>query len=133
MHLSGVILRNENGEILLIHRATPRLTQWEIPGGKIEPDEAPSSAAAREALEELNVDVSIVRELGSDSFEEDGHSIMYTWFLGDTNDGEPQIGEPDKYDGMRYWPVQELSRTTEAISPNTVNFIRHLNTGLVQI
>src|ERR1700678_724708 len=122
MHLSGVILRNENGEILLIHRATPRLTQWEIPGGKIEPDEAPSSAAAREALEELNVDVSIVRELGSDSFEEDGHSIMYTWFLGDTNDGEPQIGEPDKYDGMQTNAVQHHHRTTEALQPTTVKF-----------
>jgi 8-oxo-dGTP pyrophosphatase MutT (NUDIX family) len=95
MHLSGVILPNKNGEILLIHRATPRRTQWEIPGGKIEPNEEPPVAAAREALEELGVEVSIIRELGSESFEEDGHSIMYTWFLGDTNSAKPRIGEPD--------------------------------------
>lgn len=133
MHLSGVILPNQDGEILLIHRATPRRTQWEIPGGKIELDEAPSIAAAREAFEELGIEVSIIRELGSESFEEDGHSIMYTWFLGDTNNAEPRIGEPDKYDGIRYWPIQELTATTEIISPNTANFVRHLNAGLVRI
>lgn len=133
MHLSGVILPNKDGDILLIHRADPRRTQWEIPGGKIEPDEKPDVAAAREALEELGIEVRIIRELGSESFEEDGHSIMYTWFLGDTNNTEPTIGEPDKYDGIRYWPIKELSQPTETISPNTANFIRHLNKGLVQI
>jgi 8-oxo-dGTP diphosphatase len=133
MHLSGVILSNNDGDILLIHRATPRRTQWEIPGGKIEPNEEPEVAAAREALEELGIEVSIIRELGSENFEEDGHSIMYTWFLGDIKDAEPTIGEPDKYDGIRYWPIQELTETTEIISPNTANFIRHLNTGLVEL
>jgi 8-oxo-dGTP pyrophosphatase MutT (NUDIX family) len=133
VHLSGVILPNEDGDILLIHRATPRRTQWEIPGGKIESDEDPAGAAAREALEELGVEVRIVRELGSASFEEDGHTIMYTWFLGDTNSTEPTIGEPDKYDGIRYWPVNELGDTSETISPNTANFVRHLNAGLVKL
>jgi 8-oxo-dGTP diphosphatase len=132
MHLSGVILPNKNGEILLIHRATPRRTQWEIPGGKIEPNEDAAGAAAREALEELGVEVRIVRELGSESFEEDGHTIMYTWFLGDPS-AEPSIGEPDKYDDIRYWPVKQLGETSETISPNTANFIRHLNAGLVQL
>jgi 8-oxo-dGTP diphosphatase len=133
MHLSGVILPNQDGEILLIHRATPRRTQWEIPGGKIEPEEDPAGAAAREALEELGVQVKIIRELGSESFEEDGHTIMYTWFLGDTKSVEPTIGEPDKYDDIRYWPIRELGATAETISPNTVNFLRHLNTGLVKL
>jgi 8-oxo-dGTP diphosphatase len=132
MHLSGVILPNGDGDILLLHRATPRRTQWEIPGGKIEPNEDPAAAAVREALEELGVDVQILRELGSESFEEDGHTIMYTWFLGDAS-VEPGIGEPDKYDGLRYWPVKELGETSETISPNTANFIRHLNAGLVQL
>ena len=75
MHLSGVILSNTNGEILLIHRATDRRTQWEIPGGKIEAHEEPAGAAAREALEELGTEVKIIRELGSESFDEDGHRI----------------------------------------------------------
>ena len=133
MHLSGVILPNKDGDILLIHRATPRRSHWEIPGGKIESHENPAEAAVREALEELAVEVRIVRELGSESFEEDGRPIVYTWFLADTDGVEPTIGEPDKYDRIRYWPVKELGETSETISPNTANFIRHLNTGLVQL
>jgi 8-oxo-dGTP pyrophosphatase MutT (NUDIX family) len=132
MHLSGVILPNTDGDILLIHRATPKRTQWEIPGGKIESSEDPATAAAREAIEELSVEVRIVRELGSESFKEDGHTIMYTWFLGAAS-AEPAIGEPDKYDGIRYWPVKELAETSEVISPNTANFLRQLTAGQVQL
>lgn len=133
MHLSGVILPNQDGDILLIHRATPQRTQWEIPGGKIEPGEAPAGAAVREALEELGIEVRIVRELGSESFSEDGRTIMYTWFLGDAGSARPVIGEPDRYDDIRYWPVRELGKTPEIISPNTANFLRHLDAGLVRI
>lgn len=133
MHLAGVILPNQDGDILLLHRATPRRTQWEIPGGKIEADEDAAGAAAREALEELGIEVKILRELGSESFQEDGYTIMYTWFLGDTAGADPTIGEPDKFDDIRHWPIAELEKTTEAISPNTANFLRHLKAGLVHL
>jgi 8-oxo-dGTP pyrophosphatase MutT (NUDIX family) len=133
MHLSGVIIPNDSGEILLLHRATPRRTQWEIPGGKIEEGEDASAAAAREALEELGTEVVIIRELGSESFDEDGHTILYTWFLGSSKTSQPTIGEPDKYDNLRYWSPEVLAQTTEAISPNTANFIRRLATGSVSL
>ena len=131
MHLAGVILTNRDGEILLLHRATPKRTQWEIPGGKIEEGEEAAEAAAREALEELGTDVEILQELGSESFQEDGHSILYTWFLGTTRGKEPGIGEPDKYDEVRYWSMEELTKTTEVISPNTRNFVTGVSEGRV--
>jgi 8-oxo-dGTP diphosphatase len=133
MHLSGVIIPNDNGEILLLHRSNPRRTQWEIPGGKIEDGEDASSAAAREALEELSAEVTIIRELGSESFSEDGHNILYTWFLGAAHKTQPTIGEPDKYDDLRYWSPEVLAQTTETISPNTANFLRHLTAGSVSL
>jgi 8-oxo-dGTP diphosphatase len=133
VHLSGVIISNDSGEILLLHRATLRCTQWEIPGGKIEEGEDASSAAAREALEELGTKVAIIRELGSESFNEDGHTILYTWFLGSPKTSQPTIGEPDKYDDLRYWSPEALTRTTETISPNTANFIRRLAAGSVSL
>ncbi|MGI9048751.1 MAG: NUDIX domain-containing protein [Rubrobacteraceae bacterium] len=41
-----VLLRNERGE-------------WELPGGKLEPDESPEECVAREILEELNLRVEV--------------------------------------------------------------------------
>jgi 8-oxo-dGTP pyrophosphatase MutT (NUDIX family) len=133
MQLSGVIIKNDCGEILLLHRATPRRIQWEIPGGKIEEGEEPSVAAAREAFEELGTEVEILRELGSESFDEDGHTIHYTWFLVSPAGRDPVIGEPDKYDDLRYWAPSVLAETPETISPNTANFIKHLSAGLVSL
>lgn len=132
MQLSGVIVKNDLGEILLLHRATPKRTQWEIPGGKIEDGEEPASAAAREAREELAAEVTIVRELGSERFSEDGHDLLYTWFLAESDD-ELAIGEPDKYDDLRFWSLGDLDKTTETISPNTRNFIRRVLAGQISL
>src|SRR5262249_54728859 len=110
-----------------------RRTQWEIPGGKIEESEDAAAAAAREAFEELAAEVTIVRELGSEYFQEDGHSILYTWFLGTADNAKVAIGEPDKYDDLRYWSIADLSRTTENISPNTQNFLRHAIAGSLKL
>lgn len=41
-----ILLRNERGE-------------WELPGGKLEPDESPEECVAREILEELNLRVEV--------------------------------------------------------------------------
>lgn len=44
------------GEVLLIRRATPpRIGEWSLPGGRLEPGEAPADAALRELAEETGV------------------------------------------------------------------------------
>jgi 8-oxo-dGTP diphosphatase len=39
--------------------------KWEFPGGKVEPDEAPALALAREIAEELNLRIAVHQLLGS--------------------------------------------------------------------
>lgn len=53
------ILRQENGQILLASRPAdkPWPHWWELPGGKIEPDETPLEAVRRELEEELGVHI----------------------------------------------------------------------------
>ena len=55
-----------HGEKVLLGRRTiePRRGYWHLPGGYVELGESAEEAAAREAQEELGVDVRIVRLLG---------------------------------------------------------------------
>ena len=59
----AVVLRGaERKEVLLLLRTSPRA--WELPGGAVEPGEAPDVAVVREVKEETGLDVEIERLLG---------------------------------------------------------------------
>ena len=58
---AGVVLRDAQDRILLVHHAEG---VWTIPGGAIEPEEAPADAAVREVLEETGAHVELTRLLG---------------------------------------------------------------------
>ncbi|HSX00784.1 MAG TPA: NUDIX hydrolase, partial [Candidatus Saccharimonas sp.] len=98
LRLAGCIIPDDQGRILLLHRHTPKRTQWEIPGGKIDPGESAEATVVREIKEELAVDVRIVRQLGERDFQEDGYTMSYIWYLGHVTAGTPTIAEPHTFD-----------------------------------
>ncbi len=57
--VAGILVRGD--EILCCQRAAtdPMPLKWEFPGGKIEPNETPEAALARELVEELNLTAEI--------------------------------------------------------------------------
>ncbi len=58
---ADAIIKNENGEILLLRRSITdsfHPDSWSLPGGKIEKDETPEQAVIREVKEETNLNVS---------------------------------------------------------------------------
>lgn len=57
------LITSLDGRVLLTQRRAdqPLPLQWEFPGGKIEPGEAPTQALARELAEEIGVHVRIGR------------------------------------------------------------------------
>ena len=59
---SGVILRNDNGRVLLMRRANE--DTWRIPGGGLEPGESWTDAALRECREETGWEARIDELLG---------------------------------------------------------------------
>jgi 8-oxo-dGTP diphosphatase len=123
LRLAGCILPNHQGEVLLLHRNTPKRTQWEIPGGKIDPGESIEETVAREIKEEVSVDIRIVRTLGAREFSEDAYVMHYTWLLGEIVAGTPAIGEPDRFDDLRYFSQAALQAIRAELSPNAVNFL----------
>jgi 8-oxo-dGTP diphosphatase len=108
----------EGGRVLAARRAAPHALagRWELPGGKVERDEAPEAAAARE----------IAEELGGHA---DGCEIAVTGWL----DGSSPIGEdlelrvaaarlvsgdpvPSEHDAVRWLRADQLDEVTWAES-----------------
>ena len=123
MQLAGCIIKNEDGEVLLLHRKTTRRVQWEIPGGKVDPGEAVEQTAVRELAEELDVTVKIVRRIGSKVFEEDGERHEYDWFEAEVVQGTPRLAEPHTFDQLEYFDIGEMRAMFDQLSPNTKNFV----------
>lgn len=68
--IAHALVRNINGQILIIRRTQIKRGKvnfeggkWDIPGGTVEELEFPSKAAERETKEEVNLDVKVKRIL----------------------------------------------------------------------
>lgn len=64
MPCAGAVIRDGEGRLLLIRRATePSKGCWSLPGGRVEPGESAAEAAAREVHEETGLVVTVGAEL----------------------------------------------------------------------
>lgn len=62
------IITDDHGNMLLAHWRSGRHASWTLPGGGIEPGEAPEDAAVREVYEETGYHVELGELLGIDSY-----------------------------------------------------------------
>jgi 8-oxo-dGTP pyrophosphatase MutT (NUDIX family) len=120
--LAGCVIKDEAGKVLLIHRNTERLVQWELPGGKVEPGESLQAAAIREVEEEVGLQVSLEREIGVASFDDNGVTWEYHWFEATIVAGKVAIGEPDRFDGAEYFDIFDMD--ADQVSINILNLRR---------
>ena len=83
-------------EVLLIRRGTPpRLGEWSLPGGRIEPGERARDAAARELLEETGVTARIpgLIDVVDGLFPEAGRHYVLIDYAASWVSGEPVAGD----------------------------------------
>ncbi|MBC7707723.1 NUDIX hydrolase [Polaromonas sp.] len=106
--LSGCVILDDYGRILLLHRNSGDTTHWELPGGKLERGETAEEAAVRELEEELGVNVRLVGALGSEIFEQDEQEYRYNWFQAVIEAGRLAILEPDEYDDFDYYELEDM-------------------------
>jgi 8-oxo-dGTP diphosphatase len=129
IELAGCVITNNDEEVLLIHRNTLDLKQWELPGGKVEPNETLKQAAQRECLEELGIKVGNLALIGDTRFGE----YHYTWFYAERIEGEPRIMEPLIHDALGYFDINNPDRNDMRLSANAYDLGKDLQSGRIKL
>jgi len=131
IQLAGCVIVDDYSRILLLHRNTPELSQWELPGGKVEEGETAEQAAVRELAEELGVEVRLVSALGNGLFEDDEHEYNYSWFQAVIVTPEPTLHEPDTFDDFDYFEIEDM--LSLALSANMRVLLQKIAAGEVAL
>ncbi|HWH07427.1 MAG TPA: NUDIX domain-containing protein [Candidatus Paceibacterota bacterium] len=120
-----------DGMILLARRFNTGFADglYQMPSGHTEVDEYPVEAAAREAKEEVGVDI-VLEDLelvhASYRINKDDHAGDYVDFYFRTTkwSGEPYIAEPEKCDQLIWAAIDELPGETIAFIQQVLADIR---------
>jgi len=104
---AGVILV-ERGEVLLVQRKyAPRVGGWTLPAGFVESGERADDCAVREAKEETNLDMEIVRLFGVYSAMDDPRTaVVLVLYVCRRLGGALRSG--DDASDARFYPLDEL-------------------------
>lgn len=89
---AGVVIQNQQNEVLVLRRIKNGTQYFVFPGGGVEEGETFEQAAIREAQEELTLSVTLGREIAR--FVNEGRDEVYYYV--DTYTGEPTLGGPEK-------------------------------------
>jgi ADP-ribose pyrophosphatase YjhB (NUDIX family) len=97
----------ENDNILLLERGVePFKGFWEVPAGKCEPGETFEQAIEREVLEETDLNIKIIREIGVNINEQ--YKFESHLFIVERISGELKNTEPDKHLKVAFIPLNNL-------------------------
>ncbi|CAI2165130.1 7702_t:CDS:2 [Funneliformis geosporum] len=98
---SCVAIQNKNGEYLLVYNK--KYDRWQIPGGKLEPNENPLQAAKREIFEETNL---IVEDL-----EKFGEKVFYV------------AKEPQTISEIKFFEVSEIEKLNSQVPDKVTEYL----------
>jgi 8-oxo-dGTP diphosphatase len=94
MRIRAGIVLIENNKVALIERHRAGLNYFVFPGGGVDEGESPEQAAAREAMEELGVQVAIKRKVAEIQL---GQKSRQVYFLAEKVGGEFGTGAGEEY------------------------------------
>ena len=120
-----------NDGMLLIAKRKPmaRLPNlWELPGGKVEPNEAPEECLIREIKEEFDINITVGEYLGSNIHAYDFGTIELMTYRSNWEDGDLILKDHDE---IRWVFTHELDQFDFA--PADTAFIEELKNGVIEI
>jgi len=121
----GALIINDKSEILLNKRSKNTRNEqgsWEAPGGAVDFWEKREDAIRREVKEEFDIDIKIIATLQtSDEIlpKYRQHWVATTYIAKIKNGQKPKIMEPNKCDGIDWFPLNNL--------PSPVSYITRLD------
>ncbi len=122
---AGGIVKNEEGKILFIHR----LGKWDLPKGKLEPNETLEKAAVREVEEETGLDNLTVDEFINPTFhmyteKKDNERILKTtyWYSMKYSGNKKLI--PQTEEGITQVEWKDKLAIQSEVFPNTFKNIQ---------
>ncbi len=114
---SGPVIIENNKVLLVKEQKKDYITPWFFPGGKKEGDETPEETCQREVMEELGIEIKIIKPLKTIELDENGmHWILYT-FLAE------RVGEIKPADNIVQHDWHDINKLTKDCSPNVFTII----------
>lgn len=111
-HRAAVFVLDDKNNVLLFHRFKNGQEYYAVPGGGVEPDEAPEQAAVRELKEETGLNIVLGEKIGE--LEADGnHQYFYiakSWSGTPTFGGEERERQsPANAYRLEWIPIEKLN------------------------
>ncbi len=120
-----VLLKTQEGKYLFLKRAAsfkPGTQQWDIPGGRINPDEPLDTALAREVQEETGLalgDHHLIAAQDIFNHDKDLHVVRLT-YIGETS-GSETVSISDEHAEYKWLTKDEID--TEQLDPYLLKII----------
>jgi 8-oxo-dGTP diphosphatase len=82
IEVTAAIFYNDQSEVLICQRPADKncALLWEFPGGKQEPDETLEECIARECMEELNIEIEVLRKFDEVTHGSADKTVHITFF-----------------------------------------------------
>ncbi|CAM3723154.1 NUDIX hydrolase [Flavobacterium saliperosum S13] len=71
--------------------------KWEFPGGKLEDGESESDCIQREIMEEINIEIDVIRKISNSIYDYGDFKINLIPFIARYASGEIQLAEHNDY------------------------------------
>lgn len=128
IHVTCAIIVNSQKQVLVTQRSSAMQLplKWELPGGKIEPNETPEACLIREIKEELDISIKIDQSLVPNDHNYDNQVIRLIPFTCTWVSGEIQLKEHADYRWLHPKDLLDLN-WAEADIPVVRNYLNQLN------